>query len=134
MTHFPLYRCLRTLQSVARPFSLYQKSFLPLSGLACNSKFFGSTCSQGVKFDYGQPKFAYQLDNRPIAFSQVRLYSDRPGDHDKADGVEKKEPEKPLSLMQRFKDAYKIYGKVLIAVHGITSILWFGSFYLLALR
>lgn len=38
-------------------------------------------------------------------------------------------PEEQQSVFQRFKKAYKEHGKVLIAVHVATSIVWFGSFY-----
>ncbi|KAM3172242.1 hypothetical protein ACTXT7_014954 [Hymenolepis weldensis] len=37
-----------------------------------------------------------------------------------------------VSLVQRFKNAYKVYGKVLIVVHGVTSVAWLGLFYLIA--
>nr|VZI24656.1 unnamed protein product [Spirometra erinaceieuropaei] len=40
--------------------------------------------------------------------------------------------EKP-TLIQRFKQAYKVYGKVLIVVHGVTSAAWLGAFYCIAL-
>jgi len=36
---------------------------------------------------------------------------------------------KPLGLMQRFKQTYKEYGKVLIGVHVFTSCLWATGFY-----
>ncbi|CAH8631043.1 unnamed protein product [Schistosoma rodhaini] len=36
------------------------------------------------------------------------------------------------SLVKRFKDAYAIYGKVVLVTHGVTSCLWFGLFYSLA--
>lgn len=39
-----------------------------------------------------------------------------------------------VSLVQRFKNAYKVYGKVLIVVHGVTSVAWLGLFYLIAYR
>ncbi|KAL5103299.1 hypothetical protein TcWFU_009636 [Taenia crassiceps] len=42
------------------------------------------------------------------------------------------ESEKSISLVQRFKNAYKVYGKVLIVVHGVTSVAWLGLFYLIA--
>lgn len=44
------------------------------------------------------------------------------------------ESEKSVSLVQRFKNAYKVYGKVLIVVHGVTSAAWLGLFYLIACR
>ncbi|GAB1610470.1 protein FAM210A-like [Argonauta hians] len=44
-----------------------------------------------------------------------------------------KEPPKPKSIIQRFKQAYKEHGKVLIGVHLATSAVWFGSFYYLTL-
>nr|CDS27720.1 expressed protein [Hymenolepis microstoma] len=37
-----------------------------------------------------------------------------------------------ISLVQRFKNAYKVYGKVLIVVHGVTSVAWLSLFYLIA--
>uniref|UniRef100_A0A158RFA1 DUF1279 domain-containing protein n=1 Tax=Hydatigena taeniaeformis TaxID=6205 RepID=A0A158RFA1_HYDTA len=42
------------------------------------------------------------------------------------------DPGKSVSLVQRFKNAYKVYGKVLIVVHGVTSAAWLGLFYLVA--
>lgn len=39
------------------------------------------------------------------------------------------EPEKKLSVFQRFKKTYKEHGKVLIGVHLATSTVWFGSFF-----
>ncbi|VDL57278.1 unnamed protein product [Hymenolepis diminuta] len=41
-------------------------------------------------------------------------------------------PDNKVSLVQRFKNAYKVYGKVLIVVHGVTSVAWLGLFYLIA--
>lgn len=40
-----------------------------------------------------------------------------------------KTEEKKLTLYQRFKKTYKEHGKVLVAVHVATSLVWFGSFY-----
>lgn len=37
--------------------------------------------------------------------------------------------DKPLSIFQRFKKAYKEHGKILVCVHLATSAVWFGSFY-----
>ena len=34
-----------------------------------------------------------------------------------------------LSILQRFKRAYKEHGKILVAVHVATSVVWYGSFY-----
>ena len=39
------------------------------------------------------------------------------------------EEEKKLTLYQRFKKTYKEHGKVLVAVHVATSLVWFGTFY-----
>ena len=44
------------------------------------------------------------------------------------------EVKKSPGIFKRFKDAYKEYGKVLIAVHAVTSICWYGSFYYAAKR
>lgn len=45
---------------------------------------------------------------------------------------EKEIAEKKTSLMQRFKESYAIYGKVLLIVHGIGSCFWFAAAYLVA--
>ena len=37
--------------------------------------------------------------------------------------------EAKLSVFQRFKKAYKEHAKILVAVHLVTSSVWFGSFY-----
>lgn len=39
---------------------------------------------------------------------------------------------KKASLVQRFKESYAIYGKLVIVIHGFTSCVWLGSAYLLA--
>lgn len=43
-------------------------------------------------------------------------------------------PEKPPSLLQRFKQMYRDYWYVLVPVHLVTSACWFSSFYYLAKR
>ncbi|GFR89343.1 protein FAM210A [Elysia marginata] len=44
--------------------------------------------------------------------------------------AENQEPEeKKLTLYQRFKKTYKEHGKVLVAVHVATSLVWFSTFY-----
>ncbi|XP_062579235.1 uncharacterized protein C18orf19 homolog A-like isoform X1 [Saccostrea cucullata] len=40
-------------------------------------------------------------------------------------------PVKKLSVFQRFKQTYKEHGKVLIIVEIVTSILWYGLFYII---
>lgn len=47
---------------------------------------------------------------------------------------EKVEPESSPSILQRFKIAYKEYGKVLVGVHIVTSLMWYSSFYYAAKR
>ena len=39
-----------------------------------------------------------------------------------------------LSIFQRFKVAYKEYGKTLVAVHVATSVVWYGAFFYAAKR
>lgn len=34
---------------------------------------------------------------------------------------------KKWNLIQRFKESYAIYGKIMIITHGILSVVWFGS-------
>ena len=46
--------------------------------------------------------------------------------------VNESEPEKKgliREIFQRFKDAYKEYGKTLVVVHCVTSSVWFGTFF-----
>lgn len=50
------------------------------------------------------------------------------------DNKPKTNEEKKLSLFQKFKQMYKEYWYVLIPVHVVTSIGWFGGFYYLAKR
>ena len=52
-------------------------------------------------------------------------------------GESKVPDEKPpgkLSLFQKFKQMYRDYWYVLVPVHLITSLAWFGGFYYLAVR
>ena len=55
---------------------------------------------------------------------------DKTKDGDQVEAVD----EKPKGIFQRFKDAYKEYGKVLVCVHVATSAVWLGSFYYAAYR
>ncbi|XP_021348165.1 protein FAM210A-like isoform X2 [Mizuhopecten yessoensis] len=45
------------------------------------------------------------------------------------EGQNVEKPAEQLTLIQRFKKTYKEHGKVLVAVHVLTSCVWFGSFY-----
>lgn len=61
---------------------------------------------------------------------QRRGFSDKSNKNDDMlDGDEKN-----LTVFQRFKRVYKEHGKTLIAVHIVTSIAWYGAFYLIAKR
>lgn len=40
------------------------------------------------------------------------------------------EESEKLSIVQRFKTTYKKHGKILVGVHIVTSLVWYGSFYL----
>lgn len=40
------------------------------------------------------------------------------------------EESEKLSILQRFKRTYKRHGKILVGVHIVTSLVWYGSFYL----
>lgn len=42
--------------------------------------------------------------------------------------------QKPQGLLQRFRQTYKEYGKVLVGVHIFTSCIWATSFYYVAVR
>lgn len=51
-----------------------------------------------------------------------------------SDKSEVKEGEEKLSLFKRFKKMYRDYWYVLVPVHLVTSVAWFGGFYYLAER
>lgn len=52
----------------------------------------------------------------------------------KPEDTPQEEDESKMTVFQRFKKVYKEYGKTLIAVHVVTSIGWYGAFYLMAYR
>lgn len=52
--------------------------------------------------------------------------------NDPKDSIDTKE--KKLTVFQRFTQVYKEYGKTLVVVHVVTSIMWYGGFYLIARR
>lgn len=54
------------------------------------------------------------------------------GDLNKDTTGKEAEPVQTLTLYQRFKKTYKEHGKILVAVHILTSTVWLGSFYTLA--
>ncbi len=45
------------------------------------------------------------------------------------DDPKEPEPEKNLTIYQRFKETYKTHGKILVGVHVVTSVCWFGGFF-----
>jgi len=63
----------------------------------------------------------------------AQLYCTKPPEEDKAKSADSLD-DKSLSVFQRFKLVYKEYGKTLIGVHVVTSIAWYGAFYILARR
>ncbi|VDK84851.1 unnamed protein product [Dibothriocephalus latus] len=79
---------------------------------------------------------AYHSFYQP-SFLTRRFIADSSSEGKPAAPQEQKNEETPSTekptLMQRFKQAYKVYGKVLIVVHGITSAAWLGAFYCVAL-
>lgn len=74
------------------------------------------------------PKISFGLKN----FAQFSTESKNnvPSNVNEKDGNDL--DERKSSLIKRFKDAYAIYGKVVLVTHGVTSCLWFGMFYSLA--
>ncbi|XP_069955139.1 uncharacterized protein C18orf19 homolog A isoform X5 [Cherax quadricarinatus] len=102
------------------------------------------------------PEQLWALPNTTYRECRVRLYSTKPdsvpsspGDknHNEAKTLSSKENDdktvgeaqevpdediKEISLVQKFKLMYKQYWYVLIPVHLVTSIIWYGSFFLAA--
>ncbi len=91
-----------------------------------------------------QPTFTPTYSYSAVLYQQFRPFeqtqrffstnTDKPKQETEKNEENSEEPPKKLTLMQRFKDAYKVYGKVLIVVHGVTSAAWLGLFYLTAYR
>lgn len=57
-----------------------------------------------------------------------------PGKVRKAVSSEGAKAEEKMSIVQKFKLMYKQYWYVLIPVHVVTSIVWYGSFFIAAKR
>ena len=53
---------------------------------------------------------------------------------DSKDSSSSADDEKDMTVFQRFKHVYKEYGKTLIGVHVVTSLMWYGGFYVIARR
>ncbi|XP_050070705.1 uncharacterized protein C18orf19 homolog A [Anopheles maculipalpis] len=58
----------------------------------------------------------------------LRLQKEPPNEQQETDGPPAPAPEK-LGLFARFKKMYKEYWYVLVPVHCVTSVMWFGGFY-----
>lgn len=78
----------------------------------------------------------YQSVSSPRTFIFTRNVSTNGNKQDEESKVEKPNITEPqrLSLLQRFKQMYRDYWYVLVPVHLITSLGWFGGFYYLAKR
>ncbi|KAK4879019.1 hypothetical protein RN001_007165 [Aquatica leii] len=64
-------------------------------------------------------------------YNFARCYSEKIRVDSNLNNIEKRNGAKP-SLLQRFKSMYRDYWYVLVPVHLVTSIAWFGGFYYLA--
>ncbi|KAF5394059.1 hypothetical protein PHET_12308 [Paragonimus heterotremus] len=62
----------------------------------------------------------------PPVSSTKRLFSTVEDDEEKNINARKS------SLIQRFKESYAIYGKVVLVIHGLTSCVWFASAFAVA--
>lgn len=82
-----------------------------------------------VSLDTSESKISPDT-RQPKTFSTNNQAKDQePNVTDKTDTPPALNSEQTLSIFQRFKKAYKEHGKILVAVHVATSIVWFGSFY-----
>ena len=66
--------------------------------------------------------------------TQLRSYTTSCPDDKQEPPPECTPKEENVGIFQRFKNAYKEYGKVLVGVHVATSTVWFGAFYYAAVR
>ncbi|VDM04559.1 unnamed protein product [Schistocephalus solidus] len=117
---------LRSLISIRSTFS----GGLILKARALTSSFF---LAQGQKNPTlnAYPSF-YQPSFIPRRCIVNSTSEDKPNSPQEQKNQDAPSAEKP-TLVQRFKQAYKVYGKVLIVVHSITSAAWLGAFYCVAL-
>lgn len=92
------------------------------------------SCSQsaGYRTAAGHRSPARGRDNTdPDSKGQSLKTEERDGDNglDKGDNDKPAESKSSGSIFQRFKQAYKEHGKILVGVHLATSLVWAGSFY-----
>ncbi|XP_046356569.2 uncharacterized protein C18orf19 homolog A-like [Haliotis rufescens] len=77
------------------------------------------------------------LDTLPVGVSHFstshKLVANEKGtDETKTQKVGEEKDDSTLTVFQRFKKTYREHGKILIGVHCVTSVVWFGSFYMAA--
>lgn len=80
-----------------------------------------------------KPSFKVENSLKSVVapFINLRYYGDVKQNKNKP--AIKKDDDKKLSIFQRFKKMYKEYWYVLVPVHIVTSIGWFGGFYYMAI-
>ena len=79
-----------------------------------------------------QMRFAHEESTRISRRKDKKTNQINPDDVAKqylASEEESSESSQKLTIFQRFKNTYKKHGKVLVAVHVVTSAVWFGCFY-----
>ncbi|XP_046577429.1 uncharacterized protein C18orf19 homolog A-like [Haliotis rubra] len=69
---------------------------------------------------------------RDFSTSQKLVASDKVTDDNKSQTEGEGKDDSTLTVFQRFKKTYREHGKILIGVHCVTSVVWFGSFYMAA--
>ncbi|KAK7864287.1 hypothetical protein R5R35_009545 [Gryllus longicercus] len=85
------------------------------------------------KLDYSSEKHdKSQWQGSEEAKPKQTSHEEKSKSQDSASAVEPLEDEKKLSIFQRFKKMYRDYWYVLVPVHVVTSMGWFGGFYYLA--
>ncbi|CAN7992403.1 unnamed protein product [Ixodes hexagonus] len=94
-----------------------------------------------VRYEFGQlaPRLAHPPESRIVATfcTKVNLKPDAKAGLQDGSGADSQSPQledEPvkLNIFQRYKKMFKEYWYVMLPVHVVTSIVWFGSFYYVA--
>ncbi|XP_062575586.1 protein FAM210A-like [Saccostrea cucullata] len=87
-----------------------------------------SNCQSVTRFSTEVTKYRqWSLPRKLQLYQPFKTLSQSTENATKATAVETEK----LSVFKRFKQTYKEHGKVLVGVHLVTSLVWYGSFYLI---
>ncbi|XP_018653392.1 hypothetical protein Smp_016890 [Schistosoma mansoni] len=122
-----------TLNAVFPNFYAHRTKLSPIC--RNDSKFHSVRCNQIQYSPFSKVSHPPNFFKSPISLTTYAKFSTQSENNSPSNVNENNENDlekRKSSLIKRFKDAYAIYGKVVLVIHGVTSCLWFGLFYSLA--